>query len=116
MLKGVRHACPGALPMPPDPKTELLRQIRTIRRRIDPDVLARAEQAAQAADAARTLPPDQVPYDKQAARDVVSAFLQARNDGGKFAMALMENMKKPETATKAYSDQRPGPRPGGKRI
>lgn len=102
--------------MTTDPKSELLRQIRAIRRRIDPDVLAKAERAAQAAEAARTLPPDQVPYDKEAARDVVSAFLRARNDGGKFAMALMENLKKPEAASKAYAEPRTGPRPGGRRI
>lgn len=102
--------------MTTDPKTELLRQIRAIRRRIDPDVLARAEKAAQAAEAARTLPPDQVPYDKEAARDVVASFLRSRNDGGRFAMALMENLKKPEEAARAYSDTKPGKPSGGRRI
>ncbi|KPF86484.1 hypothetical protein IP70_09495 [alpha proteobacterium AAP38] len=102
--------------MSSDAKAELLRQIRTIRRRIDPDVLARAQKAAEAADAARTLPPDQVPYDKDAARDVVASFLQSRNDGGRFAMALMENLKKPEAAAKAYTDPRHIGRPGGKRV
>lgn len=102
--------------MSKDPKDELLRQIRAIRRRIDPDVLARAQKAAEAVEAARTLPPDHVPYDKEAARDVVSAFLRSRNDGGRFATALMENLKKPEVATKAYADPRLTPRPGGKRI
>ncbi|MFV3128436.1 hypothetical protein [Niveispirillum sp. KHB5.9] len=102
--------------MTTDAKAELLRQIRTIRRRIDPDVLARAQKAAEAAEAARTLPPDQVPYDKDAAREVVAAFLRSRNDGGRFAMTLMENLRKPEEATKAYTDPRHAPRPGGKRI
>ena len=102
--------------MSKDPKDELLRQIRAIRRRIDPDVLARAQKAAEAVEAARTTPPDHVPYDKAAARDVVSAFLRSRNDGGRFATALMENLKKPEVAAKAYTDPRPTPRPGGKRL
>lgn len=96
--------------MSADAKTELLRQIRTIRQRIDPAVLARAERAAQTAEAARTLPPDQVPYDKEAAREAVTAFLRGRNDGGQFAQKLMENLKKPESAARAYEGT-PG-RPG----
>ena len=102
--------------MTSDAKAELLRQIRAIRRRIDPDVLARAQKAAEAAEAARTLPPDHVPYDKEAARQVVAAFLQARNDGGRFAMTLMENMKKPEAAARAYVDPRLIKPTGGRRI
>lgn len=102
--------------MTADAKSELLRQIRAIRRRIDPDVLAKAERAAQAAEAARTLPPDQVPYDKDAAREVVATFLRSRNDGGRFAMALMENLRKPDAAAKAYAKPAPATRPGGRRI
>jgi len=101
--------------MSADPKAELLRQMRAIRRRIDPDVLERAEKAAQAAEVARTLPPDHVPYDKEAARDVVTAFLRGRNDGGKFAMKLMENLKKPEVAAKAYGEP-PARTPPGRKV
>ncbi|ASG22653.1 hypothetical protein [Nitrospirillum viridazoti] len=93
-----------------DPRDELLRQIRAIRRRIDPDVLEKAAAAAERMQTARSAPtgpppaeesPD-VPFDRQAARDVVMTFLQSRHDGGRFAMKLMEEMKKPEAAAKAY--------------
>lgn len=98
--------------MSKDPKAELLQQIRSIRRRIDPAVLARAEAAAQAVEAARTgtdaqAPPAEVPYDKEAAREAVTAFLRSRNDGGRFAMQLMENLQKPDAAAKAYGGPTP---------
>ncbi|MBB6254595.1 hypothetical protein [Nitrospirillum iridis] len=100
-----------------DPRDELLRQIRAIRRRIDPDVLERAAAAAERVQAGP--PPAEEPFDRQAAREVVMNFLQARHDGGRFAMKLMEEMKKPAAAAKAYDKtgpQRPGPsRPTGSR-
>lgn len=99
--------------MSKDPKAELLQQIRTIRRRIDPAVLARAEAAAQAVESARAdaqAPSTEVPYDKEAAREAVTAFLRGRNDGGRFAMQLMENLQKPDAAAKAYGG--PGPAHG----
>ncbi|MDG3443954.1 hypothetical protein [Nitrospirillum amazonense] len=89
-----------------DPRDELLRQIRAIRRRIDPDVLEKAAAAAERMQTARAAAPAEessdVPFDRQAARDVVMTFLQSRHDGGRFAMKLMEEMKKPEAAAKAY--------------
>jgi len=103
--------------MPQDPKAELLRQIRTLRRRIDPAVLAKAEQAAQAAESAREQAQaikqkaaalleaertGQVPYDKEAARAAVMQFLQAKHDGGRFATKLMEELKRPDEAASAY--------------
>ena len=95
--------------MPTDPKAELLRQIRTIRSRLDPEVLAKAEAVAQAMQpGARRQAPEPVtepatePYDKEAARKAVLLFLQSRHDGGKFAATVMERMKQPEQAAKAY--------------
>ncbi|MEE3623844.1 hypothetical protein UCD39_07550 [Nitrospirillum sp. BR 11752] len=96
-----------------DPRDELLRQIRAIRRRIDPQVLEKAAAAAERMQMARAAPaasgggsgaeaPSDIPFDRQAARDVVMTFLQSRHDGGRFAMKLMEEMKKPEAAAKAY--------------
>ncbi|WP_044562411.1 hypothetical protein [Azospirillum sp. B4] len=86
-----------------DPRDELLRQIRAIRKRIDPDVLERAAAAAERVQAARPpAPPVDEPFDRQAARELVMSFLQSRHDGGRFAMKLMEEMKKPEAAAKAY--------------
>ncbi|TWB43896.1 hypothetical protein [Nitrospirillum pindoramense] len=98
-----------------DPRDELLRQIRAIRRRIDPQVLEKAAAAAERMQTARAAPaasgggsgasaeaPSDIPFDRQAARDVVMTFLQSRHDGGRFAMKLMEEMKKPEVAAKAY--------------
>ncbi|MDZ5648310.1 hypothetical protein [Nitrospirillum sp. BR 11828] len=99
-----------------DPRDELLRQIRAIRRRIDPQVLEKAAAAAERIQTARGASaasgggasgapaeaPADIPFDRQAARDVVMTFLQSRHDGGRFAMKLMEEMKKPEAAAKAY--------------
>lgn len=118
--------------MPADARTELLRQIRTIRQRIDPDVLSQAAAAAQTTPmaraagmvggAGRTQPdagPDMVPYDKEAARDAVMQFLQARGDRGRFALQLMERLKQAEQARDAYTvaDHRRTPAPAkGKRV
>ncbi|MEA1675011.1 hypothetical protein [Nitrospirillum sp. BR 11163] len=97
-----------------DPRDELLRQIRAIRRRIDPDVLEKAAAAAERMQAARSPrpaeEPAEIPIDREAARDVVMTFLQSRHDGGRFAMKLMEEMKKkPEAAAKAYDKAAPKP-------
>lgn len=97
--------------MPADPKADLLNQIRTIRARLDPDVLARAEVAAAEQMAQAMKPggkgsqppqPETEPYDKETAREAVMLFLQSRHDGGKFATKVMEAMKQPERAVKAY--------------
>lgn len=104
--------------MPSDPRDELLRQIRSIRRRVDPDVLTRAAAAASTTDAARAagVAPDTgvVRLDMSWAKQAVEMFLRSRNDGGRFAIQLMERMRRPEEAAKAYQDgmdpERPKPR------
>lgn len=90
--------------MPPDPKADLLRQMRDLRRRIDPAVLERAAGAARVLEAARPAsgPTADEPYDKQAARQAVMLFLQGRADNGQFARRLMDALQKPEEAAKAY--------------
>ncbi|MFC7332950.1 hypothetical protein [Rhodocista pekingensis] len=98
--------------MPPDPKADLLRQMRDLRRRIDPAVLEKAAGAARTLETARTAPraPGPAaqdpaaaePYDKQAARQAVMLFLQGRADNGQFARRLMDALQKPEEAAKAY--------------
>ncbi len=116
--------------MPSDPRDELLRQIRSIRRRVDPDVLTRAAAAASTTDAAKAagVAPaagpgtgpntgpntGEVRLDMSWAKQAVELFLRSRNDGGRFAMQLMERMRRPEEAAKAYRDgmdpERPKPR------
>ena len=100
-----------------DPRAELLRQMREIRARLDPDLLDRAARAAEAAQSAkaqpRKPPPATVPFDKEAARAAVMSFLQGRHDGGRFAQKLMEAMRRPEEAARSYEDTgRPAPAPG----
>lgn len=90
-----------------DLRQKLMRQIREIRGRIDPRVLARAQLAAEAVQGG---PPGKAgprvvntePYDKASAREAVQLFLQRRADQGRFAMDLMDRMKKPEEAAAAY--------------
>lgn len=87
-----------------------MRQIREIRGRIDPRVLARAERAAEAAQAGPSGQPARPgprpvatePYDKAAAREAVELFLQRRADQGRFASDLMDRLKKPDEAVAAY--------------
>jgi hypothetical protein len=107
----------GGLMASPDTKALLLRQIRALRQRIDPTVLAQAERAAQAnRPTERRAQPEEslIPYDKEAARAAIAAFLQARGDGGRFAIRLMEEMRKPDAAAKAYGEPPPPPRHGRK--
>ncbi|HYC03724.1 MAG TPA: hypothetical protein VED40_10545 [Azospirillaceae bacterium] len=99
-----------------DPRDELLRQMRAIRERLDPDLLERAGQAAEAIQSGKAKPapepePEMVPYDKEAARAAVMSFLQARHDGGQFAQKLMEAMKRGDDAQRAYGGA--APKPGG---
>lgn len=103
--------------MPTDPKAELLRQIRTIRARLDPEVLARAEQVARRVQPGSKpmAAPATEPYDKDAARNAVMLFLQSRQDGGRFATRVMEALKQPEQAAQAYG-KAPETRPGIARI
>lgn len=91
--------------MPADPKAELLRQIRTIRSRLDPDVLAKAEEVArrmQPGARPPAPPPEMEPYDKETARQAVMLFLQSRSDNGLLAARIMEAMKQPGQAAQAY--------------
>lgn len=92
-----------------DLRNKLMRQIREIRGRIDPSVLARAERAAEAVQAGQKAPsrpgPRPVatePYDKASAREAVELFLQRRADQGRFASDLMDRLKKPDEAAAAY--------------
>lgn len=117
--------------MPPDPREELLRQIRSIRRRVDPDVLTRAAAAASTTEAAKAagvrpgqagqgavgpgaVGPGDVRLDMSGARQAVEMFLRSRNDGGRFALQLMERMRRPDEVARAYrgpdDPDRPKPR------
>jgi hypothetical protein len=82
-----------------DPRTKLLQQMRELRARMDPEVLETARRAAEAAQMAKR---GEVPIDKEAARTAVSLFLQRRADNGRFAIDLMERLKNPGQAAKAY--------------
>lgn len=71
--------------MPPKSGREaLLVQIRELRARLDPQVLDRVRFAAEG----------RVPFDRDAAKDVVFRFLEQRQDGGLFASRLASHLKK----------------------
>lgn len=112
--------------MATDPRDDLVKQIRSIRRRINPDVLTQAAAAASTTDAAKAVgvEPEPAPaarakaseikLDMSWAKQAVELFLRSRNDGGRFAMQLMEKMRSPEEVARAYSGgddpQKPRPR------
>ncbi len=61
-----------------DVRKELLRQMRAIRERMDPKLLERAKLSVFG----------KVPYDRDAAREAVGRFLEAKDDGGAFRRRL----------------------------
>lgn len=62
-----------------------LEQLRSLRGRLDPKVLDRLRDAAEG----------RVPFDRDAAKDVVFRFLEQRQDGGLFASRLAAQLKRP---------------------
>ncbi|MCG5239221.1 hypothetical protein [Azospirillum doebereinerae] len=66
-----------------DPRKELLRQIRAIREKMDPKLVERAKLAVFG----------KVPYDSDSAKEAVSHFLDARQDGGAFRRKLEQALK-----------------------
>lgn len=79
-----------------DLRKALLRQMAALRRRIDPQVLARARQAALATvkkPPPPPLPSGEVPYDRAAALAAVEAFLEHKEDGGRFRKELASRLR-----------------------
>ena len=60
-----------------------LEHLRTLRGRLDPKVLQQLSDAAKG----------RVPFDRDAAKDVVFRFLEQRQDGGLFASRLAAQLK-----------------------
>lgn len=67
----------------PDPRDELLRQLRAIREKMDPKLVERAKLAVFG----------KVPYDSASAKEAVGHFLDARGDGGAFRRKLEQALK-----------------------
>ncbi len=63
----------------------VLEQLRALRGRLDPQVLRQLRDAAEG----------RVPFDRDAAKDVVFRFLEQRQDGGLFASRLADQLKRP---------------------
>ena len=61
----------------------ILVQLRELRGRLDPQVLAQLRNAAAG----------RVPFDRDAAKDVVFRFLEQRQDGGLFASRLATHLR-----------------------
>ncbi|MGP1395104.1 MAG: hypothetical protein ACTS3R_06295 [Inquilinaceae bacterium] len=68
----------------------LLAQMAELRSRIDPAVLERLREAADGGSAVQ----DSVPYDTEAARDVIQRFLAARSDGDAFKRKLRDALRR----------------------
>ena len=73
-----------------DPRKTLLQQIADLRKGIDPKLLDRARLASEGKE----------PYDREAARVAVRAFLEAKSaaDGGAFKRKLLDALKKYDAA------------------
>ena len=67
----------------------ILDQLRDLRSRLDPQILERLRHAAEG----------RVPYDRDAAKDVVFQLLEQRRDGGQFASRLAARLKRPGEGT-----------------
>ena len=61
----------------------ILVQLRELRDRLDPQVLVQLRDAASG----------RVPFDRDAAKDVVFRFLEQRQDGGLFAARLAKHLR-----------------------
>ncbi|MFD2207174.1 hypothetical protein [Kiloniella antarctica] len=66
-----------------DIKEEVLKSLKTIRDKLDPDVLKEIELRMKG----------QVPYDKESAHKAVELFLQGRHDQGAFAEKIIKALK-----------------------
>jgi hypothetical protein len=78
-----------------DALKELQRQIDAQRARLDPKVLKLAEQAARLSQTAEadTESPVLVPYDRDAAAEVIRLFLKNHRDAPEFEARLMELLR-----------------------
>lgn len=72
----------------------LKKQIRTQRERIDPAVLARAQEALAAKAAGVNAAPATVPYDRETARAAVELFLKDHADAEGFSRKLAHKLHK----------------------
>ena len=68
-----------------DRRQAVLDQLRELRGRLDPHVLDQLRNAAEG----------RVPFDRDAAKDVVFRFLERREDGGLFASRLAAQLQRP---------------------
>lgn len=84
-------------------RKNLLRQMEALRRTIDPKLLNRAKLAAFG----------KVPYDRDAAKQAVGAFLEKRDDDGAFRRKLEEALKR-EGETLDLTPEAPAEKDGGK--
>ena len=66
-----------------DIKKEVLKNLKSIRDKLGPDVLKEIELRMNG----------QVPYDKESARKTVELFLQGRHDQGVFAEKILKALK-----------------------
>ena len=75
-----------------DALKELQRQIDAQRARLDPKVLKLAEQAARLSQAAMpdTESPVLIPYDRDAAAEIIRLFLKNHRDAPEFEARLLE--------------------------
>ncbi len=67
-----------------DIKAKVLKDLRTLRGKLDPEVLKEVELRMNG----------QVPYDKKSARKTVELFLHSKHDQGAFAEKVLEELKK----------------------
>lgn len=82
-----------------DIRDDLLRQMRALRRRLDPKLLERAKLAVFG----------KVPYDRDNARAAVSDFLDRRDDGGAFRRRLESELRRQGGALDLDAAGRPAP-------
>jgi hypothetical protein len=85
--------------MAKDLRQDLLRQMAAIRERLDPKLVQRAKLAAFG----------QVPYDRDVAKQAVSRFLDARDDGGAFRRKLEDALRREGEALDLTPEAKPEP-------
>ncbi|HYD69634.1 hypothetical protein [Azospirillum sp.] len=86
--------------MTKDLRKDLLRQMAEIRGRLDPKLVERAKLAAFG----------KVPYDRDVAKEAVSRFLDARDDGGAFRRKLEDALRREGEALDLTPDAKPEPK------